>query len=514
MNLYKQIEKISNERTKLRAELLQIKEERISLKDQLSQENSKLKTKIFLLEQELLKKNNILNANKNMQKKSNKIFDINNLNLTSVNYKTENSPNNQENNRKSKSQNQKNNSEYSNRFFRNKSKNVEVIYVVDPTQAILKLNNELLLYKNSFLKSNEITKKQKKSIEEYEKLLTKLDNENQKLKEKCKLKLAKINNEKDTMLNMITQNIFQTEYLYNQKQQNEKYADDLDVCDKSNNFSNNISSIITDNIKRYEEEKYNLIHRESTMEEFGKILNNVGLTREIFEKMSKYEEFGKLTDSIEYFYKLVLEKNKQITILEQENESLVSENFDLNKKNIELEEQIKKIKKLFDNSKNLEGNNEQLVYLDKILNDDSMNNNFNQKSILSSKINDNTSGQLITYQKMLKKQKEDVDLKTADILFNLLSDSEDNENETEGIKGNKTSIHNYEKNESNNCNIIDENKDNICENNPSNNYILNINDIESINKDNKNSEQLDNIISENSIDLKMNILTEMEKQEG
>ena len=512
MNLYKQIEKISNERTKLRSELLQLKEERISLKDQLSQENSKLKTKIFLLEQELLKKNDmLLISNKNMQKKSNKISNINNLNLISINNKTQKSPNKQENSKKSKSQNQKNSDEYYNKFFKNKSKNVEVIYVLDPTQAILKLNNELLLYKNSFIKSSEITKKQKKSIEEYEKLLTKLDNENQKLQEKCKIKLAKINNEKDNMLNIITQNIFQTEYLYNQQKQNEKFADDLDVCDKNNNNSANIniSAIITDNIKRYEEEKYNLIQKESTMEEFGKILNNVGLTREVFEKISKYEEFGKLTDSIEYFYKLVLEKNKQITILEQENESLVSENFDLNKKNIELEEQIKKIKQIFDVTKSSEGNSEQLVYLDKILNDDSMNNNFNQKSILSSKINENTSDQLITYQKMLKKQKEDVELKKAEALFNLLSDSEDDENEES--KENKTSIQNYKNEESNNCNIIDENRENIGEINLSNNYILNLNDIASINNDEKNNGQ-ENIDSENSIDLKRNILIEMEKQ--
>jgi len=65
------------------------------------------------------------------------------------------------------------------------------------------------------------------------------------------------------------------------------------------------------------------------------------LTRELFEKMSQIKGFGKLTDSVEYFYKLWLEKNKQILILEKENESLVFKNYELNKLNIDLEKELK-----------------------------------------------------------------------------------------------------------------------------------------------------------------------------
>ena len=60
VSIYKQIEKISNERNKLRSELIQIKDEKVSGQDQLSQENNQLKTKIFLLEQDIVKKNNII----------------------------------------------------------------------------------------------------------------------------------------------------------------------------------------------------------------------------------------------------------------------------------------------------------------------------------------------------------------------------------------------------------------------------------------------------------------------
>ena len=51
VSIYRQIEKISLERNKLRNELIQIKEEKASGQEQLVQENTKLKTKLFLLEQ-------------------------------------------------------------------------------------------------------------------------------------------------------------------------------------------------------------------------------------------------------------------------------------------------------------------------------------------------------------------------------------------------------------------------------------------------------------------------------
>ena len=53
--IYKQIEKISSERNKLRNELIQIKEEKLCGQEQLAQENNKLKTKLFLMEQNLIK---------------------------------------------------------------------------------------------------------------------------------------------------------------------------------------------------------------------------------------------------------------------------------------------------------------------------------------------------------------------------------------------------------------------------------------------------------------------------
>lgn len=67
--IYKQIEKISSERNKLRNELIQIKEEKLCGQEQLAQENNKLKTKLFLMEQNLIKVKSLYELTKKKQDK-------------------------------------------------------------------------------------------------------------------------------------------------------------------------------------------------------------------------------------------------------------------------------------------------------------------------------------------------------------------------------------------------------------------------------------------------------------
>ena len=183
------------------------------------------------------------------------------------------------------------------------------------------------------------------------------------------------------------------------------------------NNEGNTENLITNELQKIEKEKNSTLSRETTMDEFSNILKNVGLTREIFEKLSKIKGCCKLTDSVEFFYKLVLEKNKQILILEKENESLVFKNFELNKANMELEQLLNEYK-----------NNNSIFNTKKILRDDSsMINNIsrnNKDSSIFSKLNNvnsNTSCSLINYQKLLKKQKEEGLIKTAELFLDLSS---------------------------------------------------------------------------------------------
>ena len=475
--IYKQIEKISSERNKLRTELIQIKEEKLCGQEQIVQENTKLKTKLFLTEQKLQKTQNLYEILKKKLEKRNE------RNLK--NGETSNTRSKSQNNANYKNKNKKKNN-FTNPTIPNERSNYDMninkkvfgkiierkksdsfddnneVYILDPTKALLKLNNELLFYKESHQKFLAKIKKKQETITKYEEMINKLNNENKELKQAYKLKLMKVNNEKENILSLIVQNNLNLDEQSNNK--NKKTSSgglSLGITDNNDNSSINYNTAHTleqlnlnNNQLKKIINKDEVIGKETTLEEFGSILKSVGLTRELFEKMSQIKGFGKLTDSIEYFYKLCLEKNKQILILEKENESLVFKNYELNKLNIDLEKELKLYKTT--NSNNLESNLN-INNIKKVLDDDSIINNhsrntnitkniasnntdnntiesnLNINAIANSKANTNISNPLLNYKRLLEKQKEEDQLKKAELIFNL---SLEKENESSSsIKG-------------------------------------------------------------------------------
>ena len=475
--IYKQIEKISSERNKLRTELIQIKEEKLCGQEQIVQENTKLKTKLFLTEQKLQKTQNLYEILKKKLEKKNE------RNLK--NGETSNTRSKSQNNANYKNKNKKKNN-FTNPTIPNERSNYDMninkkvfgkiierkksdsfddnneVYILDPTKALLKLNNELLFYKESHQKFLAKIKKKQETITKYEEMINKLNNENKELKQAYKLKLMKVNNEKENILSLIVQNNLNLDEQSNNK--NKKTSSgglSLGITDNNDNSSINYNTAHTleqlnlnNNQLKKIINKDEVIGKETTLEEFGSILKSVGLTRELFEKMSQIKGFGKLTDSIEYFYKLCLEKNKQILILEKENESLVFKNYELNKLNIDLEKELKLYKTT--NSNNLESNLN-INNIKKVLDDDSIINNhsrntnitkniasnntdnntiesnLNINAIANSKANTNISNPLLNYKRLLEKQKEEDQLKKAELIFNL---SLEKENESSSsIKG-------------------------------------------------------------------------------
>ena len=475
--IYKQIEKISSERNKLRTELIQIKEEKLCGQEQIVQENTKLKTKLFLTEQKLQKTQNLYEILKKKLEKKNE------RNLK--NGETSNTRSKSQNNANYKNKNNKKNN-FTNPTIPNERSNYDMninkkvfgkiierkksdsfddnneVYILDPTKALLKLNNELLFYKESHQKFLAKIKKKQETITKYEEMINKLNNENKELKQAYKLKLMKVNNEKENILSLIVQNNLNLDEQSNNK--NKKTSSgglSLGITDNNDNSSINYNTAHTleqlnlnNNQLKKIINKDEVIGKETTLEEFGSILKSVGLTRELFEKMSQIKGFGKLTDSIEYFYKLCLEKNKQILILEKENESLVFKNYELNKLNIDLEKELKLYKTT--NNNNLESNLN-INNIKKVLDDDSIINNhsrntnitknitsnntdnntiesnLNINAIENSKANTNISNPLLNYKRLLEKQKEEDQLKKAELIFNL---SLEKENESSSsIKG-------------------------------------------------------------------------------
>ena len=521
VSIYKQMEKISAERSKLRSELIQIKEEKSSGQEQLAQENNTLKTKLFLMEQNLNKIKSLYELNKKKSEKrnsknSNKLSELNHLrsrSQNSTNY-TKNSKKNFTNPTKT-SDKSNYNMNFNKKFFGNiieKRKFGSIdeedneVYILDPTKALVKLNNELIFYKESHQKFLAKIKKKQETITKYENMINKLNAENSQLRKTYKLKLMKVNNEKENILSMIVQNHINIDEQPNILNKNIKNLSlksktssgmsvtTTDYNDKSSNNYNTTNTFEQLNLNNNQLKKIinkdEVIGKETTLEEFGAILKSVGLTRELFEKMSQIKGFGKLTDSIEFFYKLTLEKNKQILILEKENESLIFKNFELNKLNIDLENELKLYRNNSDNlDKNLNINN-----VKKILDDDSIINNNSQKTNLNimSKLNNNTNiikngkdtnnsnnninsdsasktinnnnNPLINYKKLIEKQKEEDQLKKAEIIFNL---SLEKENESSSCSKNNNND-DGELVESNNDNEENENEENENEENDDN----------------------------------------------
>ena len=409
--IYKQIEKISSERNKLRTELIQIKEEKLCGQEQIVQENTKLKTKLFLTEQKLQKTQNLYEILKKKLEKKNE------RNLK--NGETSNTRSKSQNNANYKNKNKKKNN-FTNPTIPNERSNYDMninkkvfgkiierkksdsfddnneVYILDPTKALLKLNNELLFYKESHQKFLAKIKKKQETITKYEEMINKLNNENKELKQAYKLKLMKVNNEKENILSLIVQNNLNLDEQSNNK--NKKTSSgglSLGITDNNDNSSINYNTAHTleqlnlnNNQLKKIINKDEVIGKETTLEEFGSILKSVGLTRELFEKMSQIKGFGKLTDSIEYFYKLCLEKNKQILILEKENESLVFKNYELNKLNIDLEKELKLYKTT--NNNNLESNLN-INNIKKVLDDDSIINNHSRNTNITKNITSNNT---------------------------------------------------------------------------------------------------------------------------
>ena len=446
--IYKQLEKISSERNKLRAELIKLKEDKLNGQDQIIQENNNLSTKLFLVEQKLEKTQNLYEI---LKRKSDRkhLKNMKNGETSNIRSRSQNNANNKNHLKKNNftiptNPNDRNNVNmninkkvFVNIAERKKDEILEdnnEVYILDPTKALLKLNNELLFYKESHQKFLKQIKLKQETIDKYENMINKLNSENNELKQAYKLKLMKVNNEKENILSLMAQNNLNMD-----EQSNNKILTIIDNNDNSSINCNTAHTLEQINLNNNQLKKImnkeELIGKETTFEEFGTILKRVGLNRELFEKMSQIKGFSKLTDSVEFFYKLCLEKNKQILILEKENENLVFKNYELNKLNIELENELKlyksnnsilninNIKKILDDDSTI-NNHSRNTNNTKITNTNNTNNtnidnNLNINYFTNSKTNSNLSIPLLNYKKLLEKKKEEEQLKEAELIFNL-----------------------------------------------------------------------------------------------
>ena len=119
-------------------------------------------------------------------------------------------------------------------------------------------------------------------------------------------------------------------------------------------------------------------------EEWAETLKQCGMTQEEFLKFCGMKITNKLTNALEYMYKILVDKNIQIKLLTKENETLNEENIRLNKINIQMETMVDYYEKSNNDNKNKNNNdNNDFINIYENIFNENLNKNKNNKNIKS-----------------------------------------------------------------------------------------------------------------------------------
>jgi len=244
------------------------------------------------------------------------------------------------------------------RILSNKSKiknNDNEIYIIDPSVALNKMNDNLEHYKEVNNKLSNHINTFKETLIRKEKEIKKLTNElNSLKKELSQFKQQKNNIEIIAQLNQYnaintsigkntlskTYNIINSNDLFNSLNYN------LNISKERKKIYNEI-----DRLENINKSKKEIIEKQFDLtSEWYDTLKHCNMTQEEYINYCNNKNTIKLTDVIEYLYKYVIDKNLQIKLLTEENDYLNSENLKLNRINLELVDEFGKKKILKDNN--------------------------------------------------------------------------------------------------------------------------------------------------------------------
>ena len=270
--IYSQCEKLSKEKLNLRNRLLKQEELYKEVIDKLKSENENYSNKIFLFQQNLKEKNNIIEK----------------LKLTAERYKEG--------------------------IIYEKE-----IFITQPSKLICQINDELFLYKSLYTRLINSIHQIREDKERYENLNEKLQTENSKLRHKYIVSVYSANREKETILTELSA-----------ISQNTKKNDNDDI--------RTINTPLTNYNKEKLKKKLDTIYFNSknAFNDFDEILKACGLNMKIYREISEQKENEKFIEIIEMLFKIILDKNTQISLLEKEIANLTVKNFELNKSNMNL----------------------------------------------------------------------------------------------------------------------------------------------------------------------------------
>ena len=275
---------------------------------------------------------------------------------------------------------------------------IEEIYVISPQQLLNTLNDKTELYKDINFKLKNLLQEIKTRLLNKEKENLKLEEEMANLKQELQ-NVSKLKNNEE-IINQLIQyqsmkslptsqscsNFNSKNFLKNKNRKNRnKKTRSLSYI---NNHTHDLKKIMKE-IEIYE--NVNKTVKEISKndfdltEEWAETLKQCGMTQEEFLKFCGMKITNKLTNALEYMYKILVDKNIQIKLLTKENETLNEENIRLNKINIQMETMVdyyEKSNKDNKNKNNNDHNNDFINIYENIFNEN-LNKNKNNKNIKS-----------------------------------------------------------------------------------------------------------------------------------
>ena len=216
--------------------------------------------------------------------------------------------------------------------------------VIDPNRAIVKMNDELLVYKSINEKFSKNLKQNNEKINKYQSLIATLQIEKDQLTTQNKIQLLSVNREKENLKYKLKTTIHTLNEDKSYRSTNTPKIGKINLKNFHLN-SNNIKlknklqmeSIDRSN-KSIDENVFgiNSFEINGVNEEFKEVLRQAGISIEAYILLSSNKLYSKLTDAIELMFKLVVDKNMTIKILETENENLNKKNSELNEENMSI----------------------------------------------------------------------------------------------------------------------------------------------------------------------------------
>ena len=301
--------------------------------------------KLFVYENLLKEKQSIIVSLKEQNKNYKEIFESK-LNKDKIIIKKDNET--EENLLKDNNDNDNKTKDECNKYF------IEEIFITSPHKVVNTLNDKLELYKSVNSKLKDLVRELRSNLINREKEYFKLEEEGVKIKQELQKCTQMKNNEE--IINQLIQyqsmkSLPISQSCSNLKVKNKEFNNKNNTRNKSKktrsssyimSYSNNLKNEkimkeieiyenVSKTVKEISDNDFDLAG------EWAETLKHCGMTQEEFLRFCGMKVTSKLTNAIEYLYKILIDKNIQIKLLSQENETLNEENIRLNKINIELE---------------------------------------------------------------------------------------------------------------------------------------------------------------------------------